>query len=132
MAVMDERLYYLNEREQIWVMLPSVKEQYQKIIRKQTEEWQKGNSLHTNQLGVGYELPDGMEHECCPDFSCCDKKLEWPQEKKDLFIRMLNEGNEEVVNQMLFSSLAAVSSSFKEDVYIAGQITDKDIQTDSH
>lgn len=72
---------------------------------RQLEQWQKGNSLCPNTHG-----------ECCPDFSCCNRKLLASQEVRDAYVAGTQEGRERLLGQFL----GALGESIGADVHIAG------------
>jgi len=69
---------------------------------EQLEKWVNGISEHNATRG-----------ECCPDFSCCNPALKWPEEQRKLF-----RDHPEVRQEMLMMSLGALLSG--KNVYICG------------
>ncbi len=48
---------------------------YREILKHQTQEWLKGNSIHNTEYG-----------ECCPDFSCCVPEMKASDEERRKFV----------------------------------------------
>ena len=78
---------------------------------EQLDLWIKGKSVHN----FDRCKPDG---ECCPDFSCCDKKVNTPIELRKKFKR----SNDEVRFEMLglFLSGAIKKEFLNKKIYISG------------
>jgi len=74
---------------------------------EQLTEWLKGNPVHN-------EIRD----ECCPDFSCCQPDLLWPEEQRQEFV----DAGDEKRNGMLMMALGGLleSQGKRDDTYIAG------------
>lgn len=53
---------------------------------------------------AGGPICPNTRHECCPDFSCCNIKLLWPQEKRLKYVDA-DQGTRE---KMLMGSLSAL------------------------
>lgn len=68
---------------------------------EQLAKWVEGESVH---------MPD----QCCPDFSCCNPRLQQPKEVREAFAA----ADERTRFQYLLHFLAATFP--EEDVYIAG------------
>lgn len=114
MAEMDPRIYYLDKEDECWVMHDHIKTQYNKVLDKQLEEWIKGNPVHTDKLGEEYALPDGIEYECCPDFSCCVLNAAWSPEKKEVYRNACLNHDEDVKMSMLMGAIAgAMEQEYK-------------------
>ena len=77
-----------------------------KII-EQLNLWVDGKSVHNDE-----------REECCPDFSCCNKKVSTPKEVKELFRIAYLKDNQVVIERMLMEFLGNAFSN--ENVYIAG------------
>lgn len=83
------------------------KEQYRHRVRKQLEEWVKGNPQHNH-----------VDDECCPDFSCCKPDLLQPEEIRKTYL----SANEDTKMQLLGVFLSAGLSKMcpEQSVYISG------------
>ncbi len=57
---------------------------------EQLELWVNGESVHNNE-----------RDECCPDFSCCNKKVNTPIEVRKKFQDLHQKGDEEGMWSML-------------------------------
>lgn len=89
-------------------LIPSVKEEYSKSCEVQLADWVAGSSVHN----VAF-------NECCPDFSCCNPKLLWPEEQRKVFA----SATPEVQQQMLTMGLQAMIESEENpipEVYVSG------------
>ncbi len=74
--------------------------------------WVKGESVHNDEAG-----------ECCPDFSCCNPKMQdTPQRDKERFQKAKQEGDEKMVGRLLYSWLGLAISRSDSPVkgYLAG------------
>lgn len=83
--------------------------------KEQLDLWVKGESVHNDEKG-----------ECCPDFSCCNNKVNTPQVIKELFRDEYlkgDKGNEGLMNRLLMEFLGNAFSG--ENVYIAGLETSR-------
>ena len=80
---------------------------------EQLNLWVEGEPTHNDET-----------NECCPDFSCCNKKVNTPVEVRVLFRDAYLRNNEELQYQMLLVFLSTAISTLKSDkgVYIAGRI----------
>lgn len=76
---------------------------------EQIDEWVKGNPIHNT-----------TRDECCPDFSCCDRKSMAPLHVRQRFAQAHREGDENTIFEMLNMFLSAGVQSWDSDVYIAG------------
>lgn len=81
---------------------------------KTTEQlnlWVEGKSIHNDEL-----------NECCPDFSCCNKKVTTPKAVREIFRNAYLKGNRTVVDRMLMEFLSgALADEFpSKKVYIVG------------
>lgn len=63
---------------------------------EQLDLWVQGNSIHNLE-----------RNECCPDFSCCEKKLRWPKERREDFQATTQEVRESMLVQGLRSATLA-------------------------
>ncbi len=81
-----------------------------KII-DQLDKWVNGESIHNDERG-----------ECCPDFSCCNDKMDTPIDVRKRFRQAHIEGDDELKSQMLGMFLATSINGYTElkNVYIAG------------
>lgn len=59
---------------------------------EQLERWAKGDATCPN-----------TQHECCPDFGCCNPRLAWPQAKREAFMKA-EQGTRE---KMMMGALSA-------------------------
>ena len=77
---------------------------------EQLDEWVNGNSIHNdenrpilivdeNDNVVRTVFTEGGE--CCPDFSCCQPNLKWPDKLRQKF----KQSDEQTRQSMLFMSL---------------------------
>lgn len=99
---------------------------------QQLEEWVKGNSIHNNNRWssvvdendkiIRREKMEGGE--CCPDFSCCEPRLQWSQEVRETFMRSDEKTRQEMMFMSLGKAMELASSEQEEkvEVYIAGSI----------
>lgn len=74
---------------------------------EQLNLWVDGKSVHNDERG-----------ECCPDFSCCNKEVNTPQEVKELFRHTYLAGDETLVNRLLMEFLSNAFAG--KNAYIAG------------
>lgn len=76
-------------------------------IDAQLTEWVAGNPIHNT-----------LRDECCPDFSCCEPELMWPEETRKEF----EVAGEDKRSQMLSMALgAALAHAGKRDaVHVVG------------
>jgi len=72
---------------------------------EQLREWAKGNSIHND-----------LREECCPDFSCCNKKMNTPLEVRQKFV----EANESTRMEMLRMFLGQAVATLGEPKKNAG------------
>lgn len=79
---------------------------------EQLDLWVAGTSVH-----------DTDSDQCCPDFSCCNSKMNTPEHERRAFL----EGNEDTRHQMLMVFLERALAG--EAVHLAGQM-DKRTQHD--
>lgn len=70
-------------------------------MNEQLEQWLLGNPIHGEQ--------------CCPDFSCCTKKIA-PIEVRERFVAAVRAGDEQTKMEMLGMFLGEAFSN----AYIAG------------
>lgn len=75
----------LSEDGKYYQMKSGIALIYRQSVAEQLRLWLLGASTHTK------DLPEGIEFECCPDFSCCDKTLLWPVEKRQAFAAATEE-----------------------------------------
>lgn len=71
----------------------------------QLEYWVKGVSVHNE-----------VDDECCPDFSCCNKKMNTPKEVRERFAK----ADERTRTEMLGMFLGKAMETMDKKVYIAG------------
>lgn len=76
-------------------------------VFEQLNLWVEGESVHDDKL-----------KQCCPDFSCCNKKVSTPKAVKEIFRNAFLKDNQAVVNRMLMEFLSNALSG--KNVYIAG------------
>ena len=117
---MNPKVYRLSDDGESWEMLPEVKVKYQAAIDSQLKDWVNGISRHTT------NLPEGIEPECCPDFSCCNPDCAWDMDARKAFV---NTGDEVRFHMLMGSLGALVESSAKANsglanIHIAGQMPD--------
>jgi Fe-S-cluster containining protein len=91
------------------------KKQYCDSVEEQLDSWIEGIPKHNQNCD-----------ECCPDFSCCNPELLWDRDKREIFAGAYRSGDHKVCDSMLMESLATLIGSVKPDVYIAGQMPEKD------
>jgi hypothetical protein len=84
-------------------------------LEEQLNRWVTGDSVHNNETD-----------ECCPDFSCCNDKMDTPIEVRKRFQQAVLEEDHRTQHEMLmmFLSEALEMMGKSEEVYIAGQIDD--------
>jgi hypothetical protein len=92
---------------------PELMQPYKESAQKQLALWVAGNPQHNT-----------FADECCPDFSCCQPELLWPEEKRKAFA----EANEEYRNHMLMGGINAIMVLNDTEAYVAGQIPDTDVR----
>jgi hypothetical protein len=56
-------------------------ETYKQRTMSQLENWAQGKSIHNKK-----------DDECCPDFSCCNKKMDTPLSERKTFMELYKEG----------------------------------------
>jgi len=81
--------------------------------KKQLELWLKGDSIHNKD-----------KNECCPDFSCCNKKMKTDYKIRKLFYDAYHRKDYKVVDVLLmgFLSDAISTMNLKKKIYMAGQV----------
>lgn len=62
--------------------------------KEQEEKWLAGESIHNLSAPV-------VGGECCPDFSCCNPGMKWPEEKRRAFVN----GDESTRHKMSLGAL---------------------------
>ena len=77
---------------------------------EQLERWVEGESIHRG---------SPTEGQCCPDFSCCNDKMNTPKETREVFQR----ANEQIRESMLMTFLGQALAGYEKEVYIAGDPT---------
>lgn len=111
-------------KEGFFVLKEKLAIQYRKVIRKQLEEWVKGNNLHTDEIekyfGVEFKLPEGMEKECCPDFSCCNKNVKTEERLKQVFFNACESNNENLCNEILLGFMSDTFNIDTSKIHIVG------------
>lgn len=86
---------------------------------EQLLKWVKGKSVHNDNLGV-----------CCPDFSCCNPKVNTPLEVRELFMEAYLNNDTKQTGRMLGVFLGqAISTISDKKVYIAGLV---DLQNEAN
>lgn len=78
-------------------------------IHHQLREWVAGNPTHNE-----------VRNECCPDFSCCQPELLWPEEQRELFANADDRMREAMLLMSLGAALNLMSEDYRDGVYIAG------------
>jgi len=78
-------------------------------VNEQLEQWLKGNSVHNTKID-----------ECCPDFSCCNRKMSTSIEVKERFVKAIKEKDDKTKTEMLGMFLGQAISTMDKKVYIAG------------
>jgi hypothetical protein len=79
--------------------------------KEQLELWVKGESVHDTENDI-----------CCPDFSCCNKKINTPIEERLAFKKVYEFGDEKSVNTFLMGYLGQALASFEPEIKV--HITD--------
>ncbi len=74
---------------------------------EQLAEWLKGNPVHNK-----------IRDECCPDFSCCEPRLLWPEERRQEFADADEEKRFGMLGQSLGACLAVAGK--RDGAYITG------------
>lgn len=79
---------------------------------EQLELWLKGESIHNKDKG-----------ECCPDFSCCNKKMKTDHKIRKLFYDAYHRKDYKIVDTLLIGFLSDALSTLnvKKKIYVAGQ-----------
>lgn len=91
-----------------WVLKEQYAVPYRESLAAQLQSWLAGKPVHNDYAG-----------ECCPDFSCCQSDLLWPEDKRKQFV----SADDETRYTMLMGALAGVVET--TPVYVAGQVTDQ-------
>ena len=78
-------------------------------MTNQLEQWLLGNSIH-----------DTDRDECCPDFSCCNKKMQSSKETRERFVKAVKSGDDRIKNEMLGMWLGEAMATLGKKVYVAG------------
>ena len=76
--------------------------------KEQLNKWVEGESIHNDEKG-----------ECCPDFSCCNKKIHTPKEVRERFAKAYLEDDHKTVNSMLGMFLGGALATKECKVHIA-------------
>ncbi len=63
-----------------YVMREEIAVEYRKACDVQLDLWLKGVSVHT-------KPPEGVEDECCHDFSCCYPELLLPLAERQAYVQ---------------------------------------------
>lgn len=64
-------------------------ETYKQRTMSQLENWAKGKSIHNKK-----------DDECCPDFSCCNKKIKTSIAERVKFMELYKEGGITAIAQL--------------------------------
>jgi len=81
---------------------------------KQLDLWCKGQSVHRGHR-------DDPESECCPDFSCCNNKVNTPMDVRERFRQAVIQDDEKTIMEMLGMFLGtAIATISDKKVHIAG------------
>ena len=75
----------------------------------QLEQWVNGNSVHNTDID-----------ECCPDFSCCNKKMNTPKETRERFAKAVKAKDDKTKTEMLGMFLGKAIETMNKKVYVAG------------
>ncbi len=86
---------------------PQVKGQ-DMTVEEQLDHWIAGRSIHNTGRG-----------ECCPDFSCCNDKMNTPIEVRRKFIDADAQTRSGMLGYFLGEAFATLNDD--KEVYIAGQ-----------
>lgn len=85
-------------------------ETYRTRKLRQLRKWVNGESVHDNEIG-----------ECCPDFSCCEPRIETPKEERELFASLFVDEEHEKCHRILMMFLGrAMPLLTDKKVFIAG------------
>ncbi len=76
---------------------------------KQLEQWILGNSIHNKN-----------QDKCCPDFSCCNKKMSTPKNVRERFGKAVRDGDCKTVTEMLGMFLGQAAQTMNKNIYVAG------------
>lgn len=99
MFELNQAVYQLSDDKLHYKMKEIIKVKYRECIQVQLDNWIKGINEHTK------DLPNGIEPECCPDFSCCQPELEWSLELKQRFLKASSEDRETMLLNSLFNMI---------------------------
>jgi len=77
--------------------------------KNQLDYWVKGVSVHNE-----------VDDECCPDFSCCNKKMNTPKETRERFAKAASQGDDRIKTEMLGMFLGQAMATMGKKVYVAG------------
>lgn len=86
---------------------------YEQRHMQQLELWAGGNSQHNH-----------VDDECCPDFSCCNKKMHTPDEERKKYLQMYRENADSVTPFHAKVLGEAMAKSGHQAVIIGGEGTD--------
>lgn len=103
----DPSYWQLAENGQDYEMKPEVLERYRKSVTRQLDSWLLGQPVHNTEFD-----------ECCPDFSCCQPSLMWPEEERKAFAQA---SDEQRMKMLVHGLSSTISSAFSDKlVYVSG------------
>lgn len=85
------------------------------------EQWRVGETPNKEFLMTRMAQPDGTwvdeeaEHECLPDFSCCEPSIAWELDVRDSFMKASDQER----SQFLMQSLSALASTTDVKIHVA-------------
>jgi hypothetical protein len=79
---------------------------YEERYNYQLDQWAQGNSIHNT-----------VDDQCCPDFSCCNKKMDTPIEIRKTFQAASEEQRETFLYTFLGQALGTIDNG--KNVFIA-------------
>ena len=75
--------------------------------------WEGGNSIHN------------LEHnECCPDLSCCNKKLRWSQERRTAYLMATDDVKQSMVVNHLETIIPGCHFSADDEAMVLTALRD--------
>lgn len=93
MSTFKKEDYALSDDGKFYILKEEIAKPYREALNIQMNEWVDGKSIHNKEYD-----------ECCPDFSCCEPKLLWPEEKRKAF----SLANEEEREKMLLGQVESL------------------------
>jgi hypothetical protein len=70
---------------------------------EQLARWVSGESICPN-----------TQHECCPDFSCCQPKLAWPMDRRAKFVA----ADQSTREKMMMGALGSLAAQTVAKLYV--------------